>query len=278
MSAIHQNAPRMRRHKRRINDDGSELAHAVRAFVDQHQDDSSQLLARQADGANGVGPPRGGAANLPPMGGGFGSTGDDTDDVNNNTATTTSTRGPNTRTNSNGSVRTPTSTSNTVTSTRNLYNPTTTATSTSTSAGFIDDLTSFLFGDTSSSTTRSTSTSSSTSSTPSSTSTSSTTRSTSSSSSSSVSVPSPSPSPSPSSSSTDQSQTIAASNQIDLDDTSANTHEPADYSCSSPGFLLVHMPLSSSSLLVASLHLSIPYHLSFCSLYFPDAFRPRYPT
>ncbi|KAJ9476003.1 hypothetical protein PHBOTO_006086 [Pseudozyma hubeiensis] len=182
MSAINQNAPRMRRHKRRINDDGSELAHAVRAFVDQHVDEASPLLARQADEANGIGPGGGGSANAPPMGGGFGNAGADADT---DTSTATSTRG---RGNGNGNADSQTrtldtATSTTATPTRNLYSPT--ATSTSTQGGLLDSITALLNPDdetTSSSSTRSTSTSSSSSSTSSS---SSSTRSTSTSSSSS---------------------------------------------------------------------------------------------
>ncbi|KAJ1026261.1 hypothetical protein NDA16_002348 [Ustilago loliicola] len=170
MSLPNQNAPRMRRHKRRINDDGSELAHAVRAFVDSQQPtaDEQSLYARQADGANGIGPGRGAAA--PPMGGGFGSS-DTTTDAG-DAATPTTTRGSSNG-NGNGNVR-PTATATTTTPTRNLF-PTTTAATTSSSSGFLQGIIGGLLDSTtSSSSTRSTSTSSSTSS---STSTSSRTRS-----------------------------------------------------------------------------------------------------
>ena len=175
MSLPNQNAPRMRRHKRRINDDGSELAHAVRSFVDQHVDESSPLLARQADSFNPVGPGRG--VNAPPMGGNGGAT-DPTDTTSDTRdASPTSTRGSangNGNGNGNGNAR-PTTTSSTSTPVRNLF-PTTTATSSSTN--FLDGILHDLTADSSS-----TSTSSSTSSTPSSTSTSSSSTTTSSSSS-----------------------------------------------------------------------------------------------
>ncbi len=123
MSAINQNAPRMRRHKRRILDDGSELAHAVRAFVDDQIHDNA-LFARQADGANGIGPGRG--SNAPPLGvGGLGDDGTSSTDSSN--AIPTTTRGSNG--NGNGNSRpTPTATSTSLS--RNLF-PTTTSSSSS---------------------------------------------------------------------------------------------------------------------------------------------------
>ncbi|TKY88035.1 hypothetical protein EX895_003131 [Sporisorium graminicola] len=197
MSLPNQNAPRMRRHKRRVNDDGSQLAHAVRAFVDQQFDESSPLLARQADGANGVGPGGDrGNANPPGMGS-FGNTGTGSDssngDSNSNSATTpTSTRGSGGRGNSNGNGDTNTRATPTATTTtppRNLY----TSISTSSSPGGIQGLLHTISNDilggagsstssTLSSTATSTTSSSSSTSTPS---TSSSTRSSSSSSSSS---------------------------------------------------------------------------------------------
>ncbi|SPO29156.1 uncharacterized protein UTRI_06105 [Ustilago trichophora] len=183
MSSPHQNAPRMRRHKRRINDDGSELAHAVRAFVDDTPDDATPLFARQADGFNGIGPGRG--SNAPPMGGGGGAFGPD-DPSSDSTAPTT------TRGSTNTNVR-PTPTSSSTSSTRNLF-PTTTASSSS-RTNFIDSILSDL--------TATSSSSSSTSSTPSSTSTSSSTT--------------------PSSSSTRSSSTSSSTSSVSVSDSDSHT-------------------------------------------------------
>ncbi|SJX65821.1 uncharacterized protein SRS1_16375 [Sporisorium reilianum f. sp. reilianum] len=201
MSAPNQNAPRMRRHKRRINDDGSHLAHAVRAFVDQQFDESSPPLERQADGANGIGP-GGNSGNGAPAMGGFAGTGSDSSNGSTNTntaATPTSTRATgggrgNSNSNSNGNGNggdanaQPTATATSTTPLRNLH-PTPSSSSSSTPSG-IQGILSDIFGPASSSTTSTPSstftstTSSSTSSTPSSTSSS--TRSSSSSSSTSL--------------------------------------------------------------------------------------------
>ncbi|SPO29833.1 uncharacterized protein UTRI_06105_B [Ustilago trichophora] len=165
MSSPHQNAPRMRRHKRRINDDGSELAHAVRAFVDDTTDDSASLFARQADGLNGIGPGRG--SNAPPMGGGGGFGSNDPSSTSDSTAPTTTRGSGNGNGNGAGNAR-PTTTSSSSTPIRNLFPTTTTTTSSSSSStGFLDGILHDL--------TATSSSSSTTSSTPSSTSTSSST-------------------------------------------------------------------------------------------------------